>query len=351
MSLISPLGWIYGKIAAVRNSLYDTNTIQSYPLGAPTISIGNITTGGTGKTPLVRYVAEILANRRETVCILTRGYGRRDESERVLVSDGENVLIDVKAAGDEPVELARRLLGKAIIVADADRVSAAAWAREKFGVTAFVLDDAFQHRRARRDVDIVCIDATDPFGNEMLIPAGRLREPLTGLSRADVIVTTRCELAEDIEQLERRIGDFATKASVFRSYTRLREFKRIGGVGNVDWDFAESAYAFAGVGNPAAFFSLLRNENVNVAGSLAFRDHYDYSQHDIDRLETDARSAGAAALITTAKDAVKLERLHFRLPCLAANIDIEIDRGEEFEKLIISAFSSVPPSYRPSSTP
>ena len=351
MSLISPLGWIYGRIAAVRNSLYDTNTFRSYPLGAPTISIGNITTGGTGKTPLVRYVAGILADGGEKVCVLTRGYGRRNESERVLVSDGENVLTDIEAAGDEPVELARRLLRKAIIIADADRVSAAAWARKKFGITAFVLDDAFQHRRAGRDVDIVCIDATDPFGNEMLIPAGRLREPLMGLSRADAVVVTRCELVEDIEQLERRIDEFAPKANVFRSCTHLREFKRIGGSERVDWDFSESAFAFAGVGNPAAFFSLLRNENVNVAGTLAFRDHYDYAQRDIDRLESDARVAGAAALITTAKDAVKLEKLHSRIPCLAAIIDIEIDRGKQFEKLITSSFSSAAPSYRPSSRP
>ena len=153
--MLRAAGWLFGKIADIRNSLYDRDIFKSYSLGARTISIGNITTGGTGKTPLVAYVAKILAEAGEKVCILTRGYGR-DSAGRVLVSDGEKVLVDARTGGDEPVELARKLIGRAIVVADADRVAAAKWAKEKFGITAFVLDDAFQHRRARRDLDILC---------------------------------------------------------------------------------------------------------------------------------------------------------------------------------------------------
>src|SRR5215217_6944993 len=149
--LLSPIGWLYGKFADVRNALYDRGTLRSYDLGAKTISIGNITAGGTGKTPLVMYVAEILADAGEKVCILTRGYGR-ESSGRVLVSDSVQVLVDARIGGDEPVELARKLIGKTIVVADADRVAAAGWAREKFEVTALVLDDAFQHRRAKRNL-------------------------------------------------------------------------------------------------------------------------------------------------------------------------------------------------------
>ena len=166
LRLLSP---IYGKIADLRNSLYDRGIFKSHDLGAHTISIGNITTGGTGKTPLVAYVAEMLANRGERVCVLTRGYGR-ESSGRVLVSDGTAPMVDSRTGGDEPVELATRLAGKAMIVADADRVAAAAWSIEKFGVTRFVLDDAFQHRRAKRDIDIVCIDATDPCGSGRVLP-------------------------------------------------------------------------------------------------------------------------------------------------------------------------------------
>lgn len=179
--LLLPVGWLYGKIANIRNTLYDRGTFRSYDLGAKTISIGNITAGGTGKTPLVIHVSDILADAGEKVCILTRGYGRAS-SGRVLVSDGEQVLVDARTGGDEPVEIARRLIGKAIVVSDADRISAATWAKEEFGITAFVLDDGFQHRHAKRDLDIVCIDATNPFGNGRILPAGRLREPLENLS-------------------------------------------------------------------------------------------------------------------------------------------------------------------------
>jgi tetraacyldisaccharide 4'-kinase len=336
MSLLSPLGWVYGKVAAVRNSLYDTEIFASYPLGARTISIGNITMGGTGKTPLVKLVAEILAARSWKVCILTRGYGRRNEAERVLVSDANSILADVDAAGDEPVELAKTLLGKAVVVSDADRVAAAAWAREKFGVTAFVLDDGFQHRRAQRDLDIVCIDASDPFGDEELFPAGRLREPLTGLSRADAIVVTRSESAIDIGAIEKRIREYNAKAPIFRCSTRLRRFITAKEGIETVWKYSESAFAFAGIGNPNAFFSMLRTENVNVAGSRAFRDHHSYMQDDIAALESEARSAGAAVMVTTAKDAVKLSSLNFRLPCMAAMIDVDVKGIEEFEKLVTS---------------
>src|SRR5688572_16078993 len=122
------LGKIYGVGVDVRNALYDRGVFSTHSLGAKTISIGNITTGGTGKTPMVAYVAEILAGQGEKVCILTRGYGRSNERERVLVSDGVDVLVDATTGGDEPVELARKLVGKAIVVADADRIRAATWA-------------------------------------------------------------------------------------------------------------------------------------------------------------------------------------------------------------------------------
>src|SRR5690242_13389671 len=184
---------LYSQIGNIRNALYDLGVLRSYSLGAMTVSIGNITTGGTGKTPLVAHVAELLADAGEKVCILSRGYGRRDPSSRVLVSNWEEVIADAAQAGDEPFELAIRLLGKAIVVSDANRVAAASWAKATFGITAFVLDDAFQHRRAQRDLDIVCVDSTNPFG-EAKGTRALVREPFANISRADAIVLTRCDL-------------------------------------------------------------------------------------------------------------------------------------------------------------
>ncbi len=349
--MLSLVSAIYGKVADVRNTLYDKGVFESHDLGARVISIGNITTGGTGKTPLVAYVANILAERGETVCILTRGYGRRDPKSRVLVSDGENILATAAESGDEPFELANKLLGKAIVIADGDRVAAAEWAKRKFGVTVFVLDDGFQHRKARRDVDIVCIDATNPFGGKML-PAGRLREPLHNLSRADVVLITRSDLVEDISNLKFEISKWASDAVAFVSKNRivrivgLKEFnaklqrpqseekeEAIDGMGTGSIG-SRPAFAFCGLGNPENFFELLRRNEIAVMGSMAFRDHHNYTQRDIDNIQTKARNAGAEVLMTTAKDAVKLSNLEFEIPCLVVEIETAIEDQDKFAAMI-----------------
>ena len=359
MNLFSPFGWLYGRAANVRNALYDRGFFLSHSLGAKTISIGNITVGGTGKTPLVALVAGILAENGEKVCILTRGYGRQNPKERVLVSDGENVLVDAKTGGDEPVELARKLIGKAIVVADADRVSAAKWALEKFGVTAFVLDDGFQHRRAKRDLDIVCIDATDPFGGGGVLPAGRLREPLANLSRADVIVITRANFADDIEDLKSQISDLNSDSPIFLAENciarlqTLEEFhaktqssqrrdvnattwNRIG----LRFDGAR-LFAFCSLGNPDSFFASLSAEldakafeGLDLSETKAFPDHHYYSQTDIEGLEAKAMESCLDAFITTAKDAVKLKDLKFEIPCYVVEIEPVISDAAVFRTLI-----------------
>lgn len=219
-----PFSSLYGKFSDLRNRFYDRRFFESVRLGAPTISVGNITVGGTGKTPLVAYLAELLAKNGGDgrVCIISRGYKRQNATRRVLVSDGEKILTDVSKAGDEPFELAKKLLGKTIVIADADRVSAAHWARENFEISAFILDDAFQHRRAGRDLDLVVIDATNPFGNRKTLPFGILREPLENLRRADLIVVTRTNLVNgsELEKLETEIS-VLTDAPIFRASNKI----------------------------------------------------------------------------------------------------------------------------------
>jgi len=340
--MLNVIGKLYGLVIALRNALYDRGMFRSYSLGARTISIGNITTGGTGKTPLVAYVADVLAEAGEKVCILTRGYGRSNPRERVLVSDGTNVLVDARTGGDEPVELARKLIGKAIVVADADRVSAAAWAKEKFGITAFVLDDGFQHRRAKRDLDIVCIDATNPWGE--MIPAGLLREPLDGLKRADAFVITRSNLVESTDDIRSALKRKNAQAPIFESRlniaraTDLAEFlNRAGEEATHEIENKSGVLAFCAVGNPKSFVSQLELDGFTVKGVRSFADHHVYSQNDIDQLETEARSKDSPSLVTTAKDAVKLPGLKFTLPCYVVEADVIISDADAFRDLIISS--------------
>jgi tetraacyldisaccharide 4'-kinase len=335
--MLSLLASIYAKIADVRNRLYELGVFATYDLGARVISIGNITSGGTGKTPLVARVAEILADRGEKVCILTRGYGRENAERRVLVSDGNEVLADVREAGDEPFELANKLIGKALVIADADRVAAAEGAKRRFGVTAFVLDDGFQHRKAKRDVDIVCIDATNPFGGGKMLPAGRLREPMHNLRRAHAIVLTRANLVENIADLRSEISDLAPGVPIFEARNK------IGGIIAIDEfqakpqkgiEIKERVFAFCGIGNPSNFIKSLKAENIEVASSLDFPDHHIYRQEDIAHMEGLAMRNGAKAMITTAKDAVKLSNLKFEIPLYVAEIEVRLDDEAAFAAML-----------------
>ena len=361
--------WLYGKIIDSRNALYEKEIFKSFHLGAKTVSIGNITVGGTGKTPLVAFVAQDLAKSGEKVCILTRGYGRENPKKRVLVSDGETILATVKQAGDEPFELARKLLGAAIVIADANRVAAAKWARKKFGVTVFVLDDAFQHRKAKRDLDIVILDATNPFGNFKILPSGILRESLNNLKRADLIVISRANLVENTEETKRKIKKYNSDCPIFESENRiselieLKEFnaktqmredevKKNNSCANVnEYELPKrtekseirnsevkdkKALAFCALGNPNNFFEMLRRDNFNLISTEVFPDHNFYSRKDVKNLEKAAISSGAEILLTTGKDGVKLKNLQFDVPCFVVETELFFDDEENFLEIIRS---------------
>src|ERR671928_1251974 len=199
--VLPPLSLLYDAVTRTRLSLYRRGTFHTTKLDRPVISIGNITTGGTGKTPLVEWVARTIASAGKKVCILTRGYGRKNPHLQVIVSDGYGVLASPSEAGDEPYLLATKLTGLAGVISSADRIAAAEEAIKDFGTDCFVLDDGFQHLRIARDLNIVCIDATNPWGGGQLLPYGRLRESLDGLTRADCVVITRCDQVRDVDDL------------------------------------------------------------------------------------------------------------------------------------------------------
>lgn len=327
-SLLKPLGLLYGGAIRARTALYRKGWLASHELGAPVISVGNITTGGTGKTPVVAWVAQALAQEGLRVCILTRGYGRTDESKLVTVSDGQVILAQAAEGGDEPRLLAEMLQGKAAVISDRNRVAAARWARENLKSEVFVLDDGFQHLQVRRALDIVTVDATNPWGGGALLPQGRLREPPGSLSRASLIVITRSEQAAELNSLKRELEALSGRKNVFISRTRTRAVRPLAHNQEAGSNSPASSYkvaAFCALGNARAFFNHLKRSGFDLTYTRAFADHHVYSSADIKRVASEARERGAEALLTTAKDAVKLRSFEFELPCFVVEIEIEIE--------------------------
>ena len=317
---LAPFGFAFGQIVAARRDLYENGWLKSKNLGVPVVSVGNLTVGGTGKTPLVALVARMLAAQNHKVCILTRGYKRRNPNERVVVSDGAQILTDAQNAGDEPFELAEKLLKTAAVIADKNRFEAGIWARENLNSTAFVLDDGFQHYQLKRDLDIVCIDATNPFGNNRILPAGILREPIAALNRADLIVITRADLVEksQISNLKSQISNLPIleAQNTITAITEISDFQQ---------SPKSKALAFCALGNPNNFYETLRRANFELMATQNFADHHVYTQANVDSIEKRARENGAEILLTTAKDAVKLREMKFDLPCFVVEIEAKLD--------------------------
>ncbi len=337
--VLPPLSLLYGAVTRTRLSLYRRGTFQTTKLDFPVISVGNITAGGTGKTPLVEWVARTLAAEGKVVCILTRGYGRKDPHLEVIVSDGYGVLATPERSGDEPYLLATKLAGQVAVISSANRIEAAKTAEAGFGANCFVLDDGFQHLRLARDLNIVTIDATNPWGGGHLLPYGRLRETPESLSRADCVVITRCDQVETIDDVIEQITRLTGGRPVFRSHMRTSRMAGLKSNGETLKAPARVA-AFCAVGNPSSFFEQLRRAGFELALEKSFPDHHIYSQGEIDAIVRSASEAGASALVTTAKDAVKLRTLTFSLPSYVLEIEISIENSEELARLIIAAATS-----------
>ena len=377
MSLaLAPLGMLYGALVRTRLGLYRSGFLKSQRVGAPVVSVGNITAGGTGKTPLVEWAARALAREGRRACVLTRGYGRADERRRVVASDGERVLADVKECGDEPRLLAESLIGEASVVCDRERVGAALWARENLRAEVFVLDDGFQHLKIARDLDIVAVDASEPWGGGHMLPRGRLREPRAGLRRADCVVITRAEMAADLEALRAEVLRLTGgRAAVVASRVRTRALRPLGSspasefnsspiseldsshvsefgssqVSELDLssdsevDLEKHAVrqpvgAFCAVGNPRAFFAHVRADGFELAHARSFPDHHVFKRSEVEAFAREARERGARALLTTAKDAVKLRGFRLSLPCYVVEIGLEFEDEGKLLGLIREAF-------------
>ena len=336
---LTPIGGIYGIFVKARNTCYRRGILRPRQVGVPVISIGNLTSGGTGKTPLVEWTARELASLGRKVCILTRGYGRNNSARQVIASNGKEILADVAETGDEAFMLSERLRGQAAVICNADRVSAAAWAIKNLGSDVFVLDDAFQHQQVARDLNILAIDATNPWGNRRSLPAGILRESIEELSRADCVIITRADLANS-RGVQDEIEKIHPGMPVLLSQMRLTQLLEVAtNIPLLDPEEIRAlpAGAFCGLGNPESFFQLLQRAGYSLTYQRSFRDHHNFTQADVDLIVRAALSEGVRALLTTAKDAAKLSSLNFELPCYVAEIEIEIEHQEALRQQILKA--------------
>jgi len=315
-ALLGPLGAAWTGVMAARNAAYDAGLFAAHAAPVPVVSVGNLSLGGTGKTPLVAWVAGRLLRAGHSPAIVSRGYG----AARGTVSD-------------EAAELALLLPGVPH-VADADRVAGARTAA-RAGAGVVVLDDGFQHRRLHRDLDLVAIDATDPFGCGHVFPRGLLRERLAGLSRAHAAILTRATAVppERRDAIRARLAEACAGrvpgvwAEASHAPVALRD-----GEGNredLGWLAGRDVVGFAGIGNPAAFRDTLHALGARVVAFRAFPDHHAYGAADTRDLAGLAAAHGAAALVTTLKDLVKMTGHDASPRLLALEIAIVIDRGAD----------------------
>jgi tetraacyldisaccharide 4'-kinase len=291
----SPLSAIYGGIARFRRSWYERHPAARRRLAKPVISVGNLVLGGSGKTPVVAALARILQAMGERPAILSRGYARRKPTRGVLVvSDGHDLLAGVDASGDEPQMLARTLSGVPVLVAR-ERYLAGLVAENQFAATVHLLDDGYQHLRLARTVDLLLVSPVDL--EEQLLPSGHLREPLSAAHAADAL------LVHGTSGQASQVAAVLEVATAFTVSTRYGPLERLGGGAA---DGARRVVGVAGIARPARFFTALRQQGFDVAVELPFRDHHWYETSDVARVIAAAHDAQADAIVTTAKDAVRL---------------------------------------------
>lgn len=303
MMLLRPAAWIYGGAVALRNRMFDAGILSQVRVPVPVISVGNLTAGGSGKTPLVEYIVDCLTRLGVKTGTLSRGYGRSTRGT-MIVSDGERVLADTAEAGDEPVQIARKFR-PAVVMVDERRIRGARFMIDRFHVGCIVLDDGFQHRYLKRDLDIVLIDAADLQTSPVLLPAGRFREPLHALKRAGCVVLIRSsEGADDPAAGIRKYYG----GPVVTAEKQPAALVGIGGRNRTD-PGAEprmSCYAFCGIAKPESFRTTLAAAGYDVRGLRVFGDHHRYSPAELREIALQAEHAGSRLIVTTEKDAARI---------------------------------------------
>ena len=346
--LLTLLSKAYGAGVQLRRDGYASGFLKPKKLPCTVISIGNLTTGGTGKTPMAIYVAERVRRLGYRVAVISRGYKGAAEKSGGIVGDGNTILMDPNTAGDEPLLLAASLKGIPVLVGR-DRYQSGMLAINRFQTEVVILDDAFQHLALFRDLNLLLLDSTLPFGNGHLLPRGTLREPASALRFSDALIMTRspqpfCSPAEPWA-MDRPLF-YATHEPFFSSSFPAGEKPAF----QPHEPFTEDAlliekryYAFSGIARNDDFLKTLRKMGADVCGFRGFSDHHFYSAEDIRAILNAAVNAGATALATTEKDLARLHgRFQFPMECVVIGIRMSLDNTMAFDRFIQNRISLAP---------
>jgi len=340
---LASISVLYGLAVRVRLWAYKVKIFKQKELPGFVLSIGNLTAGGTGKTPAVAMLAEWALGKGYRVAVLSRGYGRKNKKKLLEVSDGNHVQVTPEDAGDEPYLLARKL-PRVPVVLSKNRHMAGLFAKNKYDSNFFILDDGFQHIKLKRDFNAVLIDATLPFGNGQLLPRGPLREPLSSLERAGAFVLTRFNReASESKAIEFLRTKFPACPVFFSEHVPVKVVFP-GSSGSYDPEFlhGKNVIAFAGIAQPGFFKGTLKSLGAEISYFKAFRDHYWYSRDEIELLVHEKKKYGADYILTTEKDMARissLETKNFDIGCLSIKFKF-ISGEEDFFKVIQDAIKN-----------
>lgn len=317
--LLLPLSFLYGVVGWVRNLCYDYRLFPVYSSSLPVVSVGNLAVGGTGKTPVVDWLVKEFQKQGKHPAVVSRGYSGNFKGKVGIVTAGDGILMTAAECGDEPHLLARRNSHCPVLISK-KRVDGIKTLEKIPNIDVIILDDGFQHRAVKRDVNLVLLDSTRPLGNGWLLPAGNLREYSGSLKRADFLLMTRAGRREPsnfmgfkVHHSRHQLADVAV--SLNGDAIPVSQLKKL------------NLLAFAGIADPESFFCSLENIGLTLKEKLSFSDHTEYQNSILEQLHKTA--VDVDALITTEKDAVKLSADMFELPCYQISMDINIDNSAE----------------------
>ncbi|HLF19461.1 MAG TPA: tetraacyldisaccharide 4'-kinase [Bacteroidota bacterium] len=300
-ALLLPLSMLYGVVVTLRNWLFDIGVLPVRKVSVPVISVGNISAGGVGKTPLVEFLA-LRLKKKNKVAVISRGYGRKSKGY-LVVSNGKQRCAEAWKAGDEASQLAEKMDGVVILV-DEKRARAAEHAVKDFQAGVILLDDGFQHRYLHRDLNIVVLSFDSIIKGDSLLPAGNMRESMTSLKRADVIGISRCESKEQFEKARALLLGVVDRP-MFGFRTQVKDIKTAYMNKKLQGKW-KKAIAFSGIGTPSAFEETLKSKRIPVVRHMAFPDHHWYSRSDLEVIRHSFIDVEADAIVTTEKDVARL---------------------------------------------